>query len=88
MQSNRLVIVLYQQGFVSIILYRLLIEFSIRIWKGTENGELSLQNLLYSFGYYGFHTDFYSKALFFVLFSKRGSYFENGILGNLHICMN
>jgi hypothetical protein len=58
MQSNRLVIVLYQQGSCLIILYRLLIEFSIRIWKGTENGKLSLQNLLYSFSYYGFHYRF------------------------------
>lgn len=36
----------------------------------------------------GFITDFYSKALFFVLFSKCGSYFKNGFLGNLCICMN
>lgn len=36
----------------------------------------------------GFITDFYSKALFFVLFSKCGSYFKNGFLGNLYICMN
>lgn len=36
----------------------------------------------------GFITDFYSKALFFVLFSKWGSYFKNGFLGNLYICMH
>lgn len=36
----------------------------------------------------GFITDFYSKAFFFVLFSKCGSYFKNGFLGNLYICMN
>lgn len=59
------------------ILYRLLIQFGIRILKRTENGKLLLQNLLNLFpAFMGFITVFSSKTLFFVLFSTRGHAFK------------
>lgn len=88
MQSDRLVVVSHQQGLRPIILYRLLIECGIRIWKGTTSQRSPCRMHCTLSAIMGFITDVYSKALLFVLFSNCGPYFENGFLGNLHICMN